>query len=320
MSEISFPLQSVAAALGESPETFLSQFVEQAEGEESPKPVAIEVATERLRAVVEGLKARVSEAEKRKGIRERMLQVEAEVKAAYGIPTTEKKELLPLIASIVAKHSEENEQLRQQLEAAASKGIKASDLRGLSEEDAKAFIANHPFHAQSIEAVKAEVLAKEAAFEQYKQQIEAEKVTAAVHQRALDLLEREYRPKLIGKPEIDRNIREAYLQKLLSSAHYKVNGDEILALDEHGEELKNANYLKMTFDQLALSLASQYFEQHPVDPNKQAPGASSGKPATGVVIPDWSKMAKADIWPTIQKETDLSKRATLLESATAFLG
>jgi hypothetical protein len=321
MSEILFPLQSVAAALGESPDTFLSQFVEQAEGEDSPKPVAIEIATERLKAVVDGLKARVSDAEKRKGVRERMLQVEAEIKAAYGIPATEKKEILPLIASIVAKHSDENEQLRQQLEAAANKGIKATDLKGLSDEDAKAFIANHPFHAESLAAAKAEVAAKEAALEEFKRQVEGEKITGAVQTRALELLDTEYRPKFTGNAEIDKRLRNSYLRELLETAKYKVEDGKITALDQHGEPLKNpANYLEMSFDQLALNTAANWFERHPVDPNKQAPGASGGKATAGVAIPDWSKMEKADIWPTIQKETDLTKRATLLESATAFLG
>ena len=321
MSEILFPLQSVAAALGESPDTFLSQFVEQAEGDDSPKPVAIEIATERLKAVVDGLKARVSDAEKRKGVRERMLQVEAEIKAAYGIPATEKKELLPLIASIVAKHSDENEQLRQQLEAAANKGIKATDLKGLSDEDAKAFIANHPFHAESLAAAKAEVAAKEAALEEFKRQVEGEKITGAVQVRGLELLDTEYRPKLTGNAEIDKRLRNSYLRELLEIAKYKVEDGKITALDQHGEPLKNSNYLEMSFDQLALNTAANWFERHPVDPTKQAPGASGiGKATAGVAIPDWSKMAKADIWPTIQKETDPTKRATLLESATAFLG
>ena len=320
MSEILFPLQSVAAALGESPDTFLSQFVEQAEGEDSPKPVAIEIATERLKAVVDGLKARVSDAEKRKGVRERMLQVEAEIKAAYGIPATEKKELLPLIASIVAKHSDENEQLRQQLEAAANKGIKATDLKGLSDEDAKAFIANHPFHAESLAAAKAEVAAKEAALEEFKRQVEGEKITGAVQTRALELLDTEYRPKFTGNAEIDKRLRNSYLRELLEIAKYKVEEGKITALDQHGEPLKNpANYLEMSFDQLALNTAANWFERHPVDPTKQAPGASSGKGSSAVNMPDWSKMTTEEINARVLSEPDANKMNLLLESATVYL-
>lgn len=208
------------------------------------------------------------------------------------------------------------------MEILKSKGIKASDLKGLSEEEAKAFIANHPFHAESLASAKAEVAAKEAALEEFKRQVELEKVTGAVQSRALELLESEYRPKLTGNAEIDKRTRQAYLRELLETAKYKVEEGKITALDAHGDVLKNpANYLEMSFDQLALNTAANWFERHPVDPNKQAPGASGGGKATaGVAIPDWSKMAKNDIWPTIQKETDPAKRATLLESATAFLG
>lgn len=320
MEDYSLSLSGIAAALGESPDTFLAQFVEQAEGEETPKPVASEVATERLKAYVEGLKARVSETEKRKGIRERMLQVEAEVKAAYGIPATEKKELIPLIAAIVEKHKAAADDAQRKLEEVTSKGIKASDLKGLSEEEAKAFIANHPFHAQALDAIKAEVAKREEIFEAFKQQIETEKVTGVVNTRALELLDDVYRPKLSDKPEINKRMKDAFLRELREMATFKLSENGIKALDAQGEPLKNSNYIEMTFDQLVLSLAPNYFEQHPVDPNKSAPGASNGKTASaGVVIPDWSKMNRDDIVPTVLKEADPGKRDELRKSATAFL-
>lgn len=317
--EINIPLDALAAALGESPDNFLSQFVEQADGEDEAKPLTGDALNAKLKAVFDETKSRFLTEGQRTGKRERMNEFERQVRAKYGEQYKQQGE--SLIDAIVTAKAQEAEQLRKELEAATSKGIKASDLKGLSEEEAKAFIANHPFHAQEIQAAQAEIAKREADFEAFKQQIEVEKITGAVQSRALELLDTEYRPKLTGKPEIDKNLREAYLRKMLETAKYKVVDGKLIALDQHGEPLKNANYIEMTFDQLALNMASQYFEQHPVDPNKSAPGASNGKTTSaGVVIPDWTKIAKDDIWPMIQKESDPGKRATLLESATAFLG
>jgi hypothetical protein len=248
-----------------------------------------------------------------------MSEFERQVRAKYG--ETYKQQGEALIDAIVTAKAQEAEALRTELEGLKSKGIKPSDLKALSDEDAKAFIANHPFHAESLAAAKAEVAAKEAALEEFKRHVEGEKITGAVQTRALELLDTEYRPKFTGNAEIDKRLRNSYLRELLETAKYKVDDGKITALDQHGEPLKNpANYLEMSFDQLALNTAANWFERHPVDPNKQAPGASGGGKATaGVAIPDWSKMAKADIWPTLQKEPDLDKRAILLQSATAFL-
>lgn len=316
--EISIPIDALASALGESTDTFVSQFVEQAEGEEDARPLTGDALNAKLKAVFDETKNRFLTEGQRTGKRERMSEFERQVRAKYGDQYKQQGEAL--IDAIVAAKAQEAEQLRKELEAANSKGIKASDLKGLSEEEAKAFIANHPFHAQALEAMKAEVAKREEIFEAYKQQIETEKVVSVVKARALETLDNQYRPKLTGKPEIDKNLREAYLEKVLKSAKFKLGENDIETLDEHGEPLKNANYIKMTFDQLAIETASQYFEQHPVDPSKTAPGATNGKTTTsGVVMPDWSKMKRDDITPTVLKEPDLGKRDELLKSATAFL-
>jgi len=317
--EINIPLDALAAALGESPDNFLSQFVEQADGEDEAKPLTGDALNAKLKAVFDETKSRFLTEGQRTGKRERMNEFERQVRAKYGEQYKQQGE--SLIDAIVAAKAQEAEQLRKELEAATSKGIKASDLKGLSDEEAKAFIANHPFHAQALDAMKAEVSKREEIFEAFKQQIETEKVTGVVNARALELLDDVYRPKLSDKPEINKRMKDAFLRELREMATFKLSENGIKALDAHGEPLKNSNYIEMTFDQLVLSLAPNYFEQHPVDPNKSAPGASNGRTTSaGVVIPDWTKIAKDDIWPMIQKEPDPGKRATLLESATAFLG
>ena len=319
MEEQTVSLTALAIAFGETPESFASQFVEQIEGEENPKPITGDALTEKLKAVFSETRTRFLTEGQKIGKRERMSEFERQVRAKYG--ETYKQQGEALIDAIVTAKAQEAEALRTELEGLKSKGIKPSDLKALSDEDAKAFIANHPFHAESLAAAKAEVAAKEAALEEFKRHVEGEKITGAVQTRALELLDTEYRPKFTGNAEIDKRLRNSYLRELLETAKYKVDDGKITALDQHGEPLKNpANYLEMSFDQLALNTAANWFERHPVDPNKQAPGASGGGKATaGVAIPDWSKMAKADIWPTLQKEPDLDKRAILLQSATAFL-
>ena len=321
MDEQTVSLTALAIAFGETPESFASQFVEQIEGEETPKPITGDALIEKLKAVFSETRTRFLTEGQKIGKRERMSEFERQVRAKYG--ETYKQQGEALIDAIVTAKAQEAEALRTELEGLKSKGIKPSDLKGLSDEDAKAFIANHPFHAESLAAAKAEVAAKEAALEEFKQQVEGEKITGAVQSRAMELLESEYRPKLTGNAEIDRRTKQAFLRELLDTAKYKVEETgQVIALDPHGEPLKSpTTYLPLSFDQLALNTAANWFERHPVDPNKQSPGAASGGKATaGVAIPDWSKMAKNDIWPTIQKESDLAKRATLLESATAFLG
>jgi len=319
MEEQVVSLSALAIALGETPETFSAHFVEQLDGEDTPKPIVGDALTEKLKTVLSETRTRFLTEGQKIGKRERMSEFERQVKAKYGEQYKQQGEAL--IDAIVAAKAQEAESLRAELESMKSKGIKASDLKGLSEEEAKAFIANHPFHAESINAVKAEIAAKEAALEAFKQQVEQEKITGAVQARALELLETEYHPKMTGKADIDKRLRQSFLRELMETAKYKVEDGKITALDEHGDTLKNpANYLEMSFDQLALNTAEKWFERHPVDPTKQAPGASNGKATSGVVIPDWNKIPKDDIWGTINKETDPTKRQTLLESATSFLG
>lgn len=321
MDEQTVSLTALAIAFGETPESFAAQFVEQIEGEESPKQITGDALTEKLKAVISETRTRFLTEGEKMGKRKRMTEFETAMRAKYGEQFKQQGE--SMVEAIVTFKEQEAERLRVELESLKSKGIRPSDLKGLSDEDAKAFIANHPFHAETLAAAKAEVAAKEAALEDFKRQIESEKITGAVQTRALELLETEYRPKLTGNTEIDKRTKQAFLRELLDTAKYKVEETgQILALDAHGEPLKSpTTYLPLPFDQLALNTAANWFERHPVDPNKQAPGASGGKAtAAGVAIPDWSKMAKNDIWPTIQKETDPNKRATLLESATAFLG
>ena len=318
MDEQTVSLTALAIAFGEAPESFASQFVEQIEGEENPKPITGDALTEKLKAVFSETRNRFLTEGKKAGARERMSAVEEELRAAYGAQY--KQQGKPLVDAIVAAERQEAERLRAELDGLKSKGIKASDLKGLSDEDAKAFIANHPFHAESLASAKAEVEAKEAALEAFKQQVEAEKVTGAVQSRALELLETEYRPKLTGNAEIDKRTRQAYLRELLETAKYKVEEGKITALDAHGDVLKNpANYLEMTFDQLALNTAANWFERHPVDPNKQAPGASAGKGTSAVTMPDWSKMTTEEINARVLSEPDAAKMNVLLQSATAYL-
>lgn len=319
MDKPTLSLESLALALGEAPETFVSQFVEQADGKEAPKPLTGSALEEKLKAVFAETKTRFLTEGQKMGKRERMSEFETKIRQKYGEQFKQQGE--SLVEAIVALKEREIEDLRNQIEAASTKGIKASDLKGLSDEEAKAFIANHPFHAEALNAAKAEADAKAKELEAFKQEVEVKAITGAVQSRAMELLETEYRPKLTGNAEIDKRTRQAYLRELLESAKYKVEDGKITALDQHGDVLKNpANYLEMTFDQLALNVAANWFERHPVDPNKNAPGPPGGKGVAGVVIPDWSKMSQDEIGQAVLSEKDLAKREVLLQSATAFLG
>lgn len=318
MDEQAVSLKALAIALGESPETFTSQFVEQIEGEAEPRPMVGDALTEKLRSVFSDTRTRFLTEGQKMGKRERMSEFETKMRAKFGEQFKQQGE--SLVEAIISVKEQDAERLRAELETLKSKGIKVSDLKGLSEEDARAFIAAHPFHVESVAAAKAQVTEKEAALEAFKQQVEAEKITGAVRVRALELLDTEYRPKLTGNAEIDKNTREAYLRVMLETAKYRVENGAIVPLDEHGEPLKSTTtYLPLPFDQLALNIAANWFERHPVDPSKQAPGASGGKGANAVAMPDWSKMTVPQIFQTVKAESDQAKQDILLSSAQPYL-
>lgn len=307
-------LEALASVFGQPVEDFTALFAEQGKEGESPKPLTGDAVVSKLAEVFKAETNRFYAEGTKKGKRERMLEFEKNIRAKYGATLNQEGEAL--IDAVVAAKTGELETLRSELETLKSKGPKS--LKEIDENEAKAFIVNHPFFKTEIEQREAAVKAKEQEFEQFKSEIENRQILSVVERQANEVLMQQFRPKLPENATVAKNIVTAFVGHLLSSAKFKLGEDNNpQAIDDHGDPVKDENFRELNFSQFVLSKAPAWFEQHPVDPNKSAPGANgqtNGQGAAGIVIPDWSKMSDEDAANTILNASDLSKKLLLSES------
>lgn len=309
----------LAQTLGHDPATIKGMFVEQAEGEE-PKPLTGEAFTAKAAEWLKSEKERILEAGKGIGKRERMSQFETKLREKYGIQATQQGEAL--VDAIITAKTAELSQLQAELSELKSKpsGKKLDDL---DPEQAKAFIANHPFFKERTDELSRLVQEREAAFEQFKTQVERQQVEGMVKTYAGNFLQTQYRPILPDVPEIAQNMVDLYHQTALMAAEWRQDaaGNPVPYDLKTKERVVDPNtYHEMTADQFLTALAKRFFVPHPVDPNKGAPGASSGQgQANGA--PDWRKFNgdKGAIMTAILQEKDPDKQRALLKSAESYL-
>lgn len=314
--EITFDV--IASALGHNPETIKSKFVE-LDGE-TEKPLTGDALNTAIQGWLKEETTRFySEGEKR-GKRERMAEFEKAVREKYGVEAKQQGEAL--IDAIVSAKTSELEQLRQELAEMKAKPA-GKKLEEIDPEQAKSFIANHPFFKEEVQKLTSQIQEKESAFEQFKQQMEQEQTAQMVTAFASDWLETDYKPIYPEIPEIAQNLKRLFLQDVLSAAKWvkDENGKPVAFDPKTNEQVVNpANYLKLTpADFLALR-AKNFFQPHPVDPSKGAPGKASGQGGDGLNIPDWRKFGNKDeIITEILNEKDPDKQAKLFESAKPHL-
>lgn len=250
-----------------------------------------------------------------------MLDLEKNVRSKHG--ENYKQEGEALIDAIVSAKTAEIEQLRQELEQLKAKPA-SKKLEEIDPEQAKSFIANHPFFKDEVQKLTSQIQEKESAFEQFKQQMEQDQTAQMVTAFASDWLETDYRPIYPEVPEIAQNLKRLFLQDALSAAKW-VRGEDgrPIAYDpKTGEQVVNpANYVKLTPGEFLALRAKNFFQPHPVDPNKGAPGKAQGQGQNGANIPDWTKFEdKGAIMQYILSQTDTELKKKLLESAKPHLG
>lgn len=308
----------LAQTLGHDPATIKGMFVEQADGED-PKPLTGEAFTAKAAEWLKAEKDRILEAGKGIGKRERLTQLEQNVRQKHGINSAKQGE--SLIDELVSMKDAELQQLKAELSELKAKPI-GKKLDDLDPEQAKAFVANHPFFNEKMAELSRQVQEKEAAFEQFKAQIVQEQTEGMVKGYAGNFLQSEYRPVLPEDPEIAQNLVELYYQTVIKAADWRKDeqGNPVPYDLKTGERVVDpSTYIQMTTNQFLTARAKKFFMPHPVDPNKDAPGASNGQTQNGVEIPDWRKMSKTQILERIDNEKDIVKRRTLFDSARTYL-
>ena len=313
-------LEALASVFGQPVEDFTALFVEPAAKEgEQPKPLAGEAFTTKLQEVFKSETARFYAEGEKRGKRERMSEFEKNVRAKYGATLNQQGEAL--IDAVVAAKAGELETLRTELEAMKAKPS-AKSLKEVDENEAKAFIVNHPFFKTEIEQREAAVKAKEQEFEQFKSEIETRQVLSVVEAEAQNILMAKFRPKLSENPTVAKNAVSDFVRDLMTAAKYKVeDGKGPVALGADGEPVKDENFRQLNFEQWVLARAALRFDPHPVDPNKSAPGANqtAATGSGGVVIPDWSKLTPDQAADHILGNTDTAKAQILSDSYSKFL-
>ncbi len=318
MEEITLSVAEIAAIVGSNADDIKSKIIKTAEGAEpepltadEAKAVILELAKERRNVFhIEGIN---------KGKRERMEAYEKAVTSKHGLTYTQKGEAL--FDAYAADKTAEIEALRAKLEELEKTKPTAKSLKELDENEAKAFIVNHPFFISESDKMKSAIAEKEKAFEMFKSEIEQRAITSKVEETALDILNNDFRPILNGDKDIDANLRRAFLNHLLSSANYKIDPEKgPLAIDEHGDPVKDANFKELSYQQWVINIAQKWYKPHPADPTKNAPqSGQNGKPGSAVVVPDWSKMTADQAFLLIEQEGDSAKRKLLSDSLTKHL-
>lgn len=315
----SLTIDFLAQTLGHDPAAIKGMFVEQTEGEE-PKPLTGEAFTAKAAEWLKSEKDRILEAGKGIGKRERMSQFEAKLREKYGVQANQQGEAL--VDAIVTSKTAEFAQLQAELSELKAKPS-GKKLEDLDPEQAKAFVANHPFFNEKMSELSRQVQEKETAFEQFKTQIAQEQTEGMVKGYAGNFLQSEYRPILPEVPEIAQNMVELYYQTVLKAANWKKdeNGNPVPYDLKTSERVVDPNtYIQMTASQFLTAQAKKFFVPGAVDPNKRAPGAS-GAQTQGGATPDWRKFNgdKGAIMTEILSEKDPTKQRALLKSAESYL-
>lgn len=308
-------LAALAEAFGQQPEAFVAQFDELDPATNQPKKLTPEELSAKVVAFAKSETSRFLTEGKRIGIRERMTDFEAKVRAKYQVQSNAEGEAL--VDQIVTGYTSKLTQLEADL-AAAKVAAEGKGLKEMTSDEAKAFIVNHPFYNEQVAAEAQKVAAATKALEDFKLQVEQDKAMTAVERAGLKAFE-EYRPIVPANSTIAETLRQNYLEHLKRSAQYKIEGDSVVPLDKNGEKVKDANFRELDFTAFANSILSKYYEQHPADPGKGTPGAPGGAQGGGPAIPDWSKMDQSAITDYVLAEKDSAKREILQNSALKFL-
>jgi hypothetical protein len=219
MEEITLSVADIAAIVGSNADDIKSKIIKTTEGAEpepltadEAKAVILELAKERRNVFhMEGIN---------KGKRERMEAYEKAVTTKHGLTYTQKGEAL--FDAYVADKTAEIENLRTKLEELEKTKPSAKSLKELDENEAKAFIVNHPFFISEADKMKMAIAEKEKAFEDYKSEKETETVITAVQEYTMEVLNSDFKPILTGDKTIDANQRRAFLDDVIRSAKYKL--------------------------------------------------------------------------------------------------
>lgn len=307
-----FSIDLVAPLIGMDANELRAQFTETVDGAE--KTLEGEALAEKLKSLAKAHETNILTAGRKAGARERMTDFEKNLRSTYGIPDQTEGE--KLVAKILAKHGEsltsELEALKSQLSEKDSK-----KLADLPLDEQKKFIANHPYFAEQTAALQKAIADKEAEFLDYKKTVEGKAISNRLRSEAKDFVHNEYRAVLPEDSTIANTLLNAFLDNLEKVAVWKEQENDLLPYDANGERITE-NYKAISKSQFFEIQAKNWFKQHPADPNKAAPGKTNGA-QSGMVMPDWSKMTKEQIFQTVLNEKDPAKAKALQESADAFL-
>jgi hypothetical protein len=308
MEQYIFTADQLAEFLGQPKETIFELIADKGENGELIAPAADQAAAkllpiltaDRQRFLIEGEKA---------GKRKQGVELETAIRAKYGLTSTAQG--IALIDTLATTYAAKIAEKEAELEA-----VKSAKKDGMTDEEAKAFIANHPFFASKIAEKEAAAAELANQFNSYKSQIETERTTEKASREVLGFLET-FRPIEQTDPVIAKTIKQAFLQSAISSAKFTTdaNGNTVV-LDANNEPIKDDNYRNLTVEQYVHGIAKKFYQQQQADPTK---GTPEGGGANGLFIPDWSKMTREEIFSIVLAEKDPAKREKLSESAAKFL-
>lgn len=311
MDTIQIPVASLAEVFGLQPDQFLAQFNDDPE---NPQDITPEIVAAKFPDVIKQERQRFLEEGKKAGARERMTAFEAAIRQKYQVQAKAQGE--GLIDALVSDYTGKLATLTTELEALKKSGKKD----GMTEDEAKAFIVNHPYFNQAIQEKEQVLEQVRNEFENYKVEQQQRVVMDHVAKAAETALN-DFSPVESDDEAIKKNLRGVFRQAVLSGAKFSVKEDgTIQPLDANGEALKDENFRILTFEQYAARVARNFYKQHPADPSKGSPDKKPGAGGAGVEIPDWSKMTHDQIQDRVLSETDPAKRQVLLNSAQQFLG